>query len=206
MVCTIKPKFAHTVCTIKAFLFLNLHVKLPFLSGLAMNKAVTTVCDNLNSGSDDEVFLKFRSTKGENNETFTCRTEFLDTVDIDDWIRGSTQRWGYEVNQGKPNHNFLGECAKDFRPYDKLEFKVIIHRPNVNIDDVEICHLTVTFGENYPEQKGSSRWVWPTVFGDTPRGAWTYYGTDDDDWQIGNGPKQEDTKKGETNWLVLQKK
>ena len=186
-------------------------MKFSFLSGLAMNKAVTRVCKNKWSGSDDSVFLKFKSTKREKNETFTCRTKILDTgfigAWVDDWSSGSTQTWGHwvfpsSINHGASDHNFLGECAKDFRPYDKLEFKVIIARPNVIFDDVEICKLTVTFGKNYPKQEGSSQWVW----GGDWWGAWTYQpDMAIDNWQIGNGPKQKDTRQGETNWLLLQK-
>ena len=182
-----------------------------------MDIVESRVCNNDYSGTDDNVYLEFKSRKREKNETFTCRTKILDTGKVGAWVNdcstGSTQTWGYSKvspefishNYGKPEHNFLGECGKDFRPYDELEFKVIIPPQIIDLgtDDVEICKLSVTFGKHYPKQEGSSRWVWG---GDNKNGAWTFEpDMDIDIWQIGNGPKQKDTRQGETNWLLLQK-
>ena len=63
---------------------------------------------------------------------------------------------------GKRNHhNFLGECAKDFRTYDVLKFKVIVEIPEglLHDDDVEICSLVAKFAD------GSKWWWWPGAWG-----------------------------------------
>ena len=136
----------------------------PFSSGLAMHTVKSTVCDNFESGTDDEVFMIFRSTKlkpGEKKETRTCITESLDTGIIghwtNDWSMDSVQTWGHQ-HWDDQDHNFLGSCAKDFRLYDNLEVKVIIPEgrqiplgafsacAELPIDDVEICSLVVIFG------------------------------------------------------------
>ena len=137
----------------------------PFLSGLAMHRVVSTVCDNFESGTNDEVFMVFRSTKhkpGEKKETHTCSTEILDTGIIghwvNDWSMDSVQTWGHE-HWDDQDHNFLGSCAKEFQLYDHLEVKVIIPEGRkipvpsqipscveLPVDDIEICSLVVIFG------------------------------------------------------------
>ena len=140
-----------------------------------MDRVKVRVCDNLYSGSDHSIFLVFKS------KNLECQTCILDRDGIwtNDWNRGSTQTWG-------DNDNFLGNCTKDFRPYDddELKFKVSFEIPRRYLDEVEICKLIVTFGKNFPKQEGSSRWVWGGDFNE--EGVWT-----DDP--------------GETQWLLLKK-
>merc|ERR1712179_75845 len=83
--------------------------------GSAMKKISSTVCDNFESGTDEEVYINF---KLDNN---FCSTKILDTGkigdwEINDWARGKTQEWGHETWKSywglgeTQNHNFLGEC------------------------------------------------------------------------------------------------
>ena len=125
----------------------------------------------------------------------------------DDWSRDSTQTWGYEqfcdYRYGTQDHNFLGSCAKDFRPHNKLMFKAVVPSGNESslellFDHLEICNLSVTFGNNYPNQTGSSRWEWSENWGDDGRqdGAWTKSrGT-----FIPEGGEE-----AETDWLLLKR-
>ena len=139
-----------------------------------MNKVVNTVCDNWESGTNDRVRLKFKSYKYTPSLAipYTCETNILDTgiigYRVNDWATGSTQTWGHKSWNdwilGFQEHNFLGSCAKDFRPYDQLMFQVVNH----NVDQVEICKLVVTFGANnsnerevweWSQEKGVSSWT-----------------------------------------------
>ena len=61
-----------------------------------MFTVVNTVCNNWYSGTDDNVFLKFKSYKinpSGKNETYTCHTNLLDTgligYSVNDWATGS---------------------------------------------------------------------------------------------------------------------
>ena len=125
---------------------------------------------------DENVLLEFKSTKfksGGEDETYcTCRTEILHTGIIgyynNDWSRGLTEAWGHQrwddSYNGIQDHNFLGSCAKEFRPYDQLEFQVVLPSENEHtliFDDLEICYLTVTFGDPYWNQTESSMWKCP---------------------------------------------
>ena len=61
-----------------------------------------------------------------------------------------------------------GQGAKDFRPYDQLMFQVVIPPVTEHVgepDDVEICKLVVTFGENESEM-----WEWSQTEGTS---SWT---------------------------------
>ena len=150
-----------------------------------MNTVVSTVCDNFESGTDENVFLKFKSYKFSSsgkNETYTCHTTILDTEifgsRLNDWSRGSTQTWGYKRRaNGIQDHNFLGSCAKDFLPYDQLMFQAVIPSgPSETghyspYDTLEICNLVVTFGANYPSQRKSSRWEWSEEEGALTEGS-----------------------------------
>ena len=128
-----------------------------------MREVESTVCNNYWSGTDQHVRLFFKTIKktpGKEDEVQDCRTEILDTgvvgVSKNDWATGEKQTWKYspvwygKVVEGK--HNFLGACAKDLRPprrrsVDQLWFKIEIVRPELNVDDVEICKLRVEFGD-----------------------------------------------------------
>ena len=121
--------------------------------------------------------LKFKSIKfkpGGENETYTCSTEILDTGIIgykkNDWSRDSTWTWGHKRNDdrnGIQDHNFLGACAKKFRPYDLLKFQVVLPSGKNEgafitrkFDNLEICYLRVTFGNTPWNQTESSIWKW----------------------------------------------
>ena len=99
-----------------------------------MHSVENKVCDNRESGTDDEVFLVFRSTKSKPGGINICCTEILDTGiighSINDWGRDVMQRWGHKHSDDQ-DHHFLGSCAKDFRLYDNLEVKVMIPRGRV---------------------------------------------------------------------------
>ena len=131
-----------------------------------MQSVRSRVCNNLHSGSDEYVYLRFRSKKygefynihGEKvyGKFYTkCLTEVLNGPG-NNWGRGQAETWGHHQRWGGENHNYLGSCAKKFRPgSDNLEFRVEISGGLG--DDLEICQLRVTFGKG---QKGSSTWVW----------------------------------------------
>jgi len=150
-------------------------------TGLAMQSLESRVCNNWNSGSDDDLKIKFKSTKSKSS----CRTEILDRDTgfwESNWGRGYSETWG---------HNFLGSCAKEFRPSDDLEFRVEIttSKPTVLIKNLEICHLRVTFGTK--DQKiRSSIWEWSRTDGPPGEGAWTI------SWD--SGPVR-------THWLKMKK-
>ena len=142
------------------------------------------------------MLLKFKSIKfkpGGENETYTCSTEILDTGIIgyykNDWSRDSTWTWGHKRNDdrnGIQDHNFLGACAKEFRPYDLLEFQVVLHNgryygdevtphggPYPLCDDLEICYLRVTFGNTPWNRTESSIWKWGNRWDDgNEEGEW----------------------------------
>ena len=126
-----------------------------------------------------------------------------------DWSRDSTQTWGYEQFEHwnglgwiAQEHNFLGSCAKDFRPHDQLVFKAVVPSDNETafdfFDNLEICNLIVTFGNNYPAQRGSSRWEWSGKRGVGGRqdGAWT-----SSEWTF----VPEGGGEAETDWLLMKK-
>ena len=153
-----------------------------------MNAVISTVCDNIESGTDENVFLKFKSYKfnpSRKNETYTCDTTILDTEifgsRVNDWSRGSTKTWGHKRRvdwaDGIQDHNFLGSCAKDFRPHDQLMFQAVIPSgPSETghyspYDTLEICKLVVTFGANYPNQRKSSMWEWSEEEGARTEGS-----------------------------------
>ena len=144
-----------------------------------MNTVVTTVCNNFESGTNHLVFLKFKTYKFTPSLKipYTCETNNLDTgkvgISVNDWARGSTQTWGHKSWNGWilgfQEHNFLGSCAKDFRPYDQLMFQVVTPLGFVVFyhEQVEICKLVVTFGANnsnerevweWSQEKGVSSW------------------------------------------------
>ena len=138
------------------------------------------------------MLLKFKSIKfkpGGENETYTCSTEILDTGIIgyykDDWKRDENETWGHEHwndrFNGIQDHNFLGACAKEFRPYDLLEFQVVLHDGRHYgeevrkkfCDDLEICYLRVTFGNTHWNRTESSIWKWGNRWGDrNEEGEW----------------------------------
>ena len=154
-----------------------------------------------------------------------CDTELLDSGIIghwhkNNWNRDSTQTWGFEqyyewyplenkdgytvwTHDGAQEHNFLGSCAKDFRPHNQLIFKAVVPSRNgthreTYFESLEICNLIVTFGNNYPDQRGSSRWEWSGKRGVGGRqdGAWT-----SSEWTFipeGGG-------EAETDWLLLKR-
>ena len=144
-----------------------------------MQSVESRVCNNLESGTDDKLKISFKSTKS-NSSGWTsihpsthCSTAVLDESGKNNWGKGETETWGYQ-RWGDENHNFLGSCAREFRPSDYLEFQVEIteNRWLWGNDHVEICHLRVTFGNK--DQTGSSTWEWS---GDwdygNGKGAWT---------------------------------
>jgi len=154
--------------------------------GLAMQSVVSTVCDNWESGTDDTVWIRFKSTKsmdglkesfnynpwlsmGSNSHCITERLEKENENNWANWRRDSTQTWGYERREDF-EHNYLGSCAKDLRPTDHLEFRVVMPDKDF-LDDLEICHLKVTFGSK--GLKGSSTWEWKRTDGPPGEGAWT---------------------------------
>ena len=129
------------------------------------------------------MLLKFISRKfkpGGEDETYTCSTEILDTGIIgyykDDWKRDAQpETWGHEHwndrFNGIQDHNFLGACAKDFRPYDQLEFQVMLPSGKESarlFDDLEICYLRVTFGNTRRNRTGSSVWKWGNRYNVSP--------------------------------------
>ena len=130
-----------------------------------MKKIETTVCNNIQSGTDRTVFIKFQFNGGD-----YCRTANLDTADLghiftNDWARGDTQVWDHKKWEyvlwdnilGSFEHNFLGGC-RNFLAKDQLKAQVVIpvwnNVPDWDIDDVEICKLKVTFGKK--DQPGYS--------------------------------------------------
>ena len=147
-----------------------------------MKKIETTVCNNIQSGTDRTVFIKFQFNGGD-----YCRTANLDTADLghiftNDWARGETQTWGHQSLEnlffsGTREHNFLGDCS-DFLAKDQLMAQVEIPvqendlRPYL-IDDLEICNLKVTFGKK--DQPGYSVWEWD--------GKWTGNGEQEGEWK-----------------------
>ena len=157
---------------------------LPLLPGLAMQSVESRVCNNWESGTKEDVKIRFKSTKSSS----TCRTEVLDRAIgymltlphlsslLTNWGRNTSETWGYERYEEEgirdDDHNYLGSCAKEFRPSDDLEFRVeiITDAPIDTIDDVEICHLRVRFGRK--DQKGSSIWEWSRTDGPPGEGAW----------------------------------
>ena len=148
------------------------------LPGLAMQSVESTVCDNWGSGTNEEVWIRFKTTKSNSS----CATDVLDGSG-NDWERDSTQTWGYERCKHS-DQNYLGCCAnagitwkerplceKEFRPSDDLEFRVeFLGHNNMIINHVEICHLRVTFGSK--DQNGSSIWEWRRTDGPPGEGAW----------------------------------
>ena len=149
-----------------------------------MKKISSTVCDNFESGTDEEVYINFKLDKN------FCSTKILDTGkigdwEINDWARGKTQEWGHETWKNywtgeTQNHNFLGECAKKgFRPNDELKFQVVVpHIEECEIlnyvddrDDVEICFLRVKFGETGHNQTGNI-WEWDGRKKGSKKGVW----------------------------------
>ena len=146
-----------------------------------MQSVVSTVCNNWESGTDDTVWIRFKTTKSMDGlnydpwlpmgSNFHCITERLEKESESNWAnwrRGSTQTWGYERREDF-EHNYLGSCARDFRPTDHLEFRVVM-RDHDFLDDLEICGLRVTFGSK--DQKGSSIWEWKRTDGPPGEGAW----------------------------------
>ena len=159
---------------------------LPLLPGLAMQSVESRVCNNWESGTKEDVKIRFKSTKSSS----TCRTEVLDRAIgymltlphlsslLTNWGRNTSETWGYERYEEEgirdDDHNYLGSCAKEFRPSDDLEFRVEMPASEHLIDDVQICHLRVTFGSK--DQKGSSTWEWS--------GDWAY-GKGEGAWKKG---------------------
>ena len=135
-----------------------------------MQSVESTVCNNVESGTDHPVWIRFKSTKSNSG----CRTDVLDGSG-NNWFSGYTDIWGYERREDS-DHNYLGSCAQELRRVpDDLEFRVELldHQFHI-VDDVEICHLRVTFGSK--DQKGSSTWEWS--------GDWAY-GKGEGAWKKG---------------------
>ena len=174
-----------------------------------METVISKVCNNKWSGTDQHVRLLFKSIKkmpGKEDEVHHCRTDILDTgiigFSVNDWATGLRQIWGHKHVPGKGNHNFLGECAKDFKPHDELMFKIEIVRPGAIIDDVEICRLIVAFGDRQTIISGvlgqAALWFWGDK--NKKQGAWTI-GPSDKGW----GARDQDTEKGQSNWYQMRK-
>ena len=83
-----------------------------------MKRVVTWVCGNFESGTDEPVVLRFRSTKFNSSGKYQteCHTHILDDKGKDDWSRSSTEVWGLYTTLGLDfgwqTHNFLGSCTE----------------------------------------------------------------------------------------------
>ena len=117
-----------------------------FLTGPALVEITTQVCGVTHSGTDDNVFIKFR-----NGVNGSCRTNWLDG-DGDDFETSKYQIW---------RNPFLFSCSKDFRPAEGLQVQVQMDSPLVKVclsDDLQLCKITAKFGTG--TENGASKWIW----------------------------------------------
>ena len=141
-----------------------------------MIRITTKVCDFLDAGTDDNIWLQFRNNYDSGQGRETCQTDELVHFWENDFGRNMHQTW---------SGGDLGSC-NGFRPIDwvAFRFKTDAWGANLHANDLTLCKVTVQFGQPgswlQPGTAGYSFWEWNGKLSD----KFCHWGDCRSDWEI----------------------